>query len=280
MNNHTLHISSNGTTVPVNGTSLYCEDVGAGETILFSHGLLWNRTMFDAQVAALSSKFRCVAYDQRGHGLSSDHAGPIDIELLCDDTIALIEKRQLGGVHFLGHSLGGFVGIMLAYRRPDLVRSLILCNTSGGAEPPVKRFVYRGLNLAIKNYGPAFLAGSLRPRLMFGTSFLVSNNSSSKWAEWRQLIAANRPSIWRSGDATIHRPCQHNHLKSIKVPTLILTGSEDRLRTPAESQHLARSIADAKLICFNGGGHLLPLELPDLVSQAIADFLAAYSKVE
>lgn len=233
--------------------------------------------MFDAQVAELANQFRCISYDQRGQGLSSDQeAEEIDLDLLCADTIALIERLQLGAVHFCGHSLGGFVGLRLASRRPDLVRSLILCNTSGGAEPAIRRLAYKSLNFIVKKYGLAILAETLKP-FIFGKSFLASNASASTWAECRRIITSNKPSIWHSGNATIYRPCQHQQLESIKAPTLIFTGTEDRLRTPAESRHLKASIPNATLISVDGGGHMLPIEHPKLVSDAIRDFVASIS---
>ena len=107
----------------VDGVELHYEERGGaagGTPIVFSHGLLWSGGMFDAEVAALSGRYRCIAYDHRGQGRSATSPTPYDMERLADDAAALIE--QLGAVpcHFVGLSMGGFVGMRLAARRPEL----------------------------------------------------------------------------------------------------------------------------------------------------------------
>src|SRR3954464_3832430 len=109
----------------VNGTQLHVEDTGpgsSGETIVFSHGLLWDTSLFAPQIAALRSTYRCIAWDHRGQGKSaSDHRHCIGIELVTQDAIALLTLLSPNPVHFVGLSMGGFVGMRIAARRPELV---------------------------------------------------------------------------------------------------------------------------------------------------------------
>ena len=95
--------------IQVNETLLYYEDTGgSGAPILFSHGLLWDTTLFAPQVAAFQGRYRCIAYDHRGQGKSADGTGhAIDMETLAADAAALIETLRLGPVHFCGLSMGG-----------------------------------------------------------------------------------------------------------------------------------------------------------------------------
>ncbi|MBF6592693.1 MAG: alpha/beta hydrolase [Ktedonobacterales bacterium] len=98
----------------VNGARLYYEEHGAGpETILFAHGLLWSGRMFDAQVAALRDRYRCVTFDFRGQGQSEVTRGGYDMETLTEDTAALIATLGAAPCHFAGLSMGGFVGLRL-----------------------------------------------------------------------------------------------------------------------------------------------------------------------
>ena len=100
--------------IDVNGTRLYYEDTGpgsTGETIVFSHGLLWCTALFAPQIAALRDRYRCIAWDHRGQGQSAiDHRNCIGIELVTQDAIALLAGLGTGPVHFVGLSMGGFVG--------------------------------------------------------------------------------------------------------------------------------------------------------------------------
>jgi 3-oxoadipate enol-lactonase len=121
-------------TLDVNETTLYYEDTGpgsTGETIAFSHGLLWGTELFEPQIAALRERYRCIAWDHRGQGRSAaDHRNTIDMELVWQDAVALLEKLAPGErVHFCGLSMGGFVAMRMGARRPDLVRSLLLLET-------------------------------------------------------------------------------------------------------------------------------------------------------
>src|SRR5438552_10053419 len=122
--------------IRVNGAEIHYESRGAGETILFLHGLLWGGWMFEPQMRALETTARCVAIDFRGQGGSEVTAGGYDMETLFADVVALIEALVLAPAHLVGLSMGGFVGMRIAARRPDLVRSLALLETSADPEPP------------------------------------------------------------------------------------------------------------------------------------------------
>src|ERR1700721_3001884 len=99
--------------------------------------------------------YRCISYDHRGQGRSAEgHGNEIDIETLCDDVVALIHALKLDSVHFCGLSLGGFVGMRLAARNPQLIRSLILCATSADKEVKENLPKYRMLNLISRYLGP------------------------------------------------------------------------------------------------------------------------------
>src|SRR5262249_26112483 len=144
--------SGSGSMIHVNGTKLYYEDTGgSGAPIIFSHGLLLDTRLFDQQVAHLQSQFRCISYDHRGQGRSAESdLREIDMDVLCDDVRELIETLNLGPVHFFGLSMGGFVGMRLAARHPQLVRSLMLSSTSADPERPENKPKYKLLTFLAK----------------------------------------------------------------------------------------------------------------------------------
>src|SRR5262249_11054916 len=104
----------------LNGVSLWYEETGTGgETVVFGHGLAFSGAMFEAQVTALRDRYRCVTFDLRGHGQSELTGGGYDMDTLADDAMALIDR--LGGpVHLVGMSIGGFTGLRVALRKPQL----------------------------------------------------------------------------------------------------------------------------------------------------------------
>lgn len=257
-------------TATINGTEIYYEDVGEGEPIIFSHCLLWNTSLYDAQVAALRGQYRCISYDHRGQGKSADHeSDEISVELLCDDVAELIKHLGLPPVHFVGHSLGGFVGIMLAARYPELVRTLVLCNTSADEEPQRNLFKLRLMNCVARLLGSKLVADSL-VEMIFQRKAISSEENRQKF---RDVIVNNRRTVWRAANGVINRPSQHGSLQHIRARTLVITADGDKTRTRNEAQRIAAGIAGARLLCLSTGGHMLPLEEPKLVTDAITEFL-------
>jgi 3-oxoadipate enol-lactonase len=252
----------------VNGTRIYYEDIGQGEPIIFSHCLLWNTSMYDRQVDLLSENYRCISYDHRGQGNSAEHYGnEVGVELLCEDVAELIKQLALPPVHFVGHSLGGFVGIMLASRYPELVRTLVLCNTSGDEEPECNLFKYRMLNFAGRWLGPRIIADALMPMIFEQNALRESRD------KFRETILNNRKTVWRAANGVINRPSQRASLEKIRARTMVITATGDKTRTRDESERLASNIANAELVCLETGGHMLPLEQPKLIAELIDQFL-------
>jgi 3-oxoadipate enol-lactonase len=266
----------------INGSEIYYEDTGgSGEPIVFSHGLLWSCRMYDAQVGALRDRYRCVAYDHRGQGQSglSPLGAPvhtIDIETVTADAIGLIEGLGLGRVHFCGLSMGGFVGMRIAARRPDLLRSLVLLETSADPEPAENVPRYRLLNLVARWIG---LRPVARPvmKIMFGRSFLVDPARDRERALWRARLVGNRRDIWRAVNGVIERRGVYEELGRISVPTLVVVGEEDVATVPAKAERIHQAIAGSRLVRIPRAGHSSTVEEPEAVTAAIREFLGGLS---
>lgn len=258
----------------VNGTELYYEDTGgSGPAILFSHGLLWDTSLFAPQIAVLKSRYRCVAYDLRGQGKSADsERRAIDMDTLFADAVALIEALDLKPVHVCGLSMGGFVAMRLGARRPDLVRSLLLLETSADPEPPENAPKYRLLNWIARHFGISLVVNAVMP-IMFGKSALCDPARAAEREAWRRQLRSNRRSIWRAVNGVIERPSVYHELSRIAAPTLVMVGEEDTATVPAKAERIAAAIAGAKLVRIPRAGHSATVEQPQAVTQAISGFL-------
>jgi 3-oxoadipate enol-lactonase len=259
-------------TIHINGTALYYEDTGSdGPPIVFSHGLLWDTSLFASQIAVLKDRFRCIAYDHRGQGKSADGTGrAIELDTLTQDAAALIEGLKLGRAHFCGHSLGGIVGMRLAIARPDLVRSLVLLSTTADPEP--FKLKYKTMNVIARLFGAGSVANSVMPAL-YGRSTLSDPTRFLERMAWKQRLVSNRRTIWRAVNGVLERKSIHAELRKIAAPTLVAVGDEDVATVPARAESIAAAIGGAKLVIIPRAGHGLTLEAPAAVTDLIAAFL-------
>lgn len=260
----------------LNDTEIYYEDTGGpGPVVIFSHALLLNTNLFTPQVAALKTHYRCISYEHRGQGRSADKKGfSISMDLLCADVVSMIEVLQLAKVHFCGLSMGGFVGLRLAARHPELVESLILCSTSGEAESFDRLMKYMLLNCMSFAFGPASVAKFVAP-IVYGRSTYSDPARAEEYLNLINQIASNRWSIWRAVNGVIFRPSVLHELSKIHVPTIVIVGEEDTCTVPARSEFLAANIAGAKLERVARAGHAVTLEQPESVNKILSHFLAS-----
>ena len=264
--------------IHVNGTSLFVEDSGGGgPPVLFSHGLLWSGEMFRAQVDALAGSYRTLTYDHRGQGRSAESSlASIDMDTLTRDAVALIARLALAPVHFVGLSMGGFVGLRLAARYPKLVRSLTLMETSALPEPEENRLKYRAMAWASRVVGVAPLADRVMP-IMFGKTFLEDPARAQDRRLWRERLLQNRRSVWRAVNGVIDRPSVEAELARITVPTLVLVGDEDVATPRDKAERIVNGIAGAQLTEIPAAGHSSTVENPEAVNRALTGFLASLS---
>ncbi len=264
--------------IRANGTALYYEDTGgAGPPVVFSHGLLWNSSLFAPQVAVLKERYRCIAYDHRGQGRSADGVGrAISMEIVTADAAALIEKLGLGPVHFCGLSLGGIVGMRLGIARPDLIRSLLLLDTTADAEP--HKFKYKAMTAVFRMLGFRFVAPAVM-RALYGRTALNDPARAEERREWLQQLVMNRTSIWRAANGVLERESIVGELGKITAPTLVMVGDEDTSTPKSLADRIVSAIPQAKLIVIPAAGHGSTLEQPAIVTAAIGAFLDAQSGV-
>jgi len=260
--------------LPINGTQLFYRDHGQGsETIMFSHGLLFDSRQYEHQLDSLQASYRCIAYDHRGQGQSASSCSPvIDMETLYFDAVALIERLGIAPCHFVGLSMGGFVGVRLAARRPDIVSTLTLLGTRAQREPAANLVKYRRLNGVARLLGTQPVVRRLMP-IFFGDTFLSDPDRSQARRTWHQRIAACQRAVYKAVNGVLYRPSVETELHNVQTPTLILHGAEDRAIPPQAGRQLAESLSQAEFQQVPSAGHSPPIEQPDWVTDRIGQFL-------
>lgn len=259
----------------VNGVNYHYEDSGSGPaTLVFAHGLLWSGRMFDAQVAAFKDHYRCITYDFRGQGQTEVTADGYDMDTLYEDTVALLESLQATPCHFVGLSMGGFIGMRIALRRPELLKSLILIETTADPEPTENIPKYKRLNLVARWVGFKPVTKPVM-KIMFGQKFLNDSTRVKHYAEMvRQLHANHRVGITRAVMGVINRQGVYEQIDKITTPTLICVGDQDVATVPAKSERMHARIPNSQMVIIPGAGHTSSVEEPEAINQAIRSFLS------
>ncbi len=243
-------------------------------TVFFGHGLLFSGWMFHPQIAALQNEYRCVAIDWRGQGESAATKGGYDMDTLADDAVALIEQLGVAPVHYVGLSMGGFIGQRIAARRPELIRTLTLLDTDAGPEDPdkVKRYKLLGGVYRLTSIPP--LRKQVLP-IMFGPAFLADPTRQPIIDEWeRQLKRSRRAGVSKAVMGVANRLPIENEIGNINAPTLVIIGADDVAIPPHASQRMAKLIPGARLEQIPACGHTSSLEQPDTVTGLLRDFLS------
>jgi pimeloyl-ACP methyl ester carboxylesterase len=259
----------------VNDTTLYYEERGSGpETIVFFHSLLFDLSMFTRQFEVFASQYRCIAFDFRGHGKSSSPTGSYNIETLTADTLSVIEQLNCAPCHFLGFSTGGFVGLRLAIRQPELLKSLILVDTSADPEPEENLPKYRLLAFVARWAGLRVVANQVMP-IMFSAGFLSDPARSALRKEMREVLLMNdRVGVTNAVKGVISREGVYDLIDQLRIPTLIMVGENDVGTTPDKSERMHARIPNSTLVKIPRSGHMTPVEEPEAVNEALAVFLS------
>ena len=263
--------------VNVNGVNLYYTEQGSGpETILFVHGLLFNHRMFNAQIDTLKSSYRCIAVDLRGQGESEITRDGYDMDTLSEDIRAFITALNSAPCHFVGLSMGGFIGLRLAIRYPRLLSSLSLLDTTADPEPGENLFKYHLMAYTGRIFGFRPVINQLMP-IMFAGNTLKDDSSREVVEYWRQQMASNnRVGSARAAMGVIKREGVYEQLDRIDTPTLIIVGDQDVATPVVKSERMHKGIANSELKIIAGAGHSSCIENPEAVTRALSAFIGAH----
>ncbi|HZR37102.1 MAG TPA: alpha/beta hydrolase [Nevskia sp.] len=255
----------------VNGQKLYYEDTGGGgPAVVFSHGLLMDQTMFAPQVAALKDRYRCISWDERGHGRTAgDSLAPFTYYDSADDLAALLDHLGVKQAVLAGMSQGGYLSLRCALTHPQIVRALILIDTQAGLEDPAKMPGYQQMMDIWARQGlPDAIADTIE-QIILGQNWAGAAAWKEKWRGWK---AANLLQCFHTlGERDDLRP----RLGEIRVPALVVHGDLDMAISLDRGKALAEGLLQARLAVIKGGGHAANLTHPDQVNPHIEEFLAA-----
>jgi len=237
-------------------------------TLLFLHGVGGGHAAWDRQIPYFTARgHRALAWDQPGYG-GAPLVEPYDL-----DQVAAALKRQIGNepVVLVGHSMGGFVAQEAYARFPALIGGLALCFTSaafGGAGSDFARqFVAARVAPLEQGKSMAEIAARLMP------SMRGSRSDPAGLALAERIMGDIPPETYRNAVHLLTTFDRRAELAAIRVPTLLIAGSDDRVAPAAVMERMAQKIPDAEYVLLEGCGHLGPMDQPDLFNETLAGFL-------
>ena len=259
----------------VNGINIDYRVEGQGEPLVMISGAGADKSSFRSQTNEFRKYYRTITFDSRGVGRSDKPAGPYTIKMMVDDTIGLMDYLGIEKAHILGVSMGGMIAQELAINHPERVNKLVLgCTfarkdeTSGWSKEfddaimayvrssqdkaSQRRLAYALMDLQINNWiNRAFILPLIKVAIRFMPS---SPGADAQFAAVGTHDTADR-------------------LGMIKAPTLVMTGTEDRLINPVSSEVIVSLVPKAKLVKLSGGGHGFMMEMSGEFNREVLDFL-------
>jgi 3-oxoadipate enol-lactonase len=250
----------------VNGQHLsFTDHGGAGPAVIFSHGFLMDGSMFDQQVADLRGDFRCVTWDERGHG-ATPADGPFTYWDSAKDALALLSHLGIEQAVFAGMSQGGFISMRAALQAPERVRGLVLIDTQSGLEDPEALPLYRALHDEWVANGPAAVQEAVAS-LIFGPGVDID-----PWYDkWHSL---DRAAFSTPFNTLVDRDEITDRLGAITQPALIVHGSADAAIPVWRAEQLRDELGGpTELVMVDGAGHASNMSHAGTVNEAIRKFL-------
>jgi 3-oxoadipate enol-lactonase len=244
-------------------------EAGSGPAVLLIHGLGWDHSLWNPTLERFSPRYRMIAADTRGHGLTDKPDGPYDMAMFARDYAALAEALGLTRVCVIGLSQGGMVAQNLALLRPDLVYALVLVSTSCKSDPSLRDNMEARI-AAMDQAGPE-AAARIAAESIFSPGWRAANAAAlARFVAWR---AAMPMAPLNSATRALYDFNLSADLPRISVPTLVIAGAEDVLTRPKGMEEIAALIPGAEYRLIANSGHMIPVEQPERLAALLAEFL-------
>lgn len=257
--------------VEANGTRLYCEVAGSGQAVVLIHGFTLDTRMWDDQFLSLAQRFQVIRYDLRGFGKSALPTPEAYSHV--DDLAALLDRLEIPQAYLVGLSKGGAVAIDFAITHPARVGALVLIDTVLGgfhwsAEGSARDALVwqKAGEGGIQAAKESWLAHPL---------FEPAQRQPSVAARLSQIV--NEYSGWHFVNANPERglePPAAERLKELGMPVLALVGEQDIPDFRQISEVISHQVPQTRKMVIPAAGHMSNMEAPELVTQAVMEFLA------
>ncbi|GAB4658947.1 alpha/beta fold hydrolase [Mycobacterium avium] len=251
----------------INDHRIFYEDTaGMGPAVVFSHGFVLDRTMWTQQVEALSDQFRCVVWDERGHGMT-ECKGPFTFWDSAQDCLGLLDHLGIESAVLVGMSQGGFLGMRAALAAPDRVAGLIVIDSAAQMFSEDEWVQYQQMAEAWTTEGPVGAVAEAMRGIQFGPGF--------DWLPWLGKWQSKPPTAWsHTWQAQLTRDDITARLPEITCAVGFVHGTEDPAFPLAFAYELSDAVTNSLgVTAIDGGAHGSVLTHPRQTTDAIRRFL-------
>jgi pimeloyl-ACP methyl ester carboxylesterase len=240
--------------------------------LLLIHGFPLSSRMWEPQLAELGEHARIIVPDLRGFGDSEPVDGEYTMAELADDCMALLEALGVDGPIVVGGmSMGGYVALELLRQHPDRFAGLLLASTKAGADSAEARAGRDATAARVAQDGIDVVVAGMLGKLMANAVYDEDPELVDEVEE--MMRQSSQEGVIGALAAMRDRADSTELLEQIKVPTLVVHGTEDRVIPHAEAEAMAELLPEAGLVLLEGTGHMTPLEQPEAFNAALKDFL-------
>jgi pimeloyl-ACP methyl ester carboxylesterase len=250
---------------------LFYDVIGTGPPVVLLHPFPVSHKFWNPIAPALSSRYRLILPDLRGHGDSEIGQGPALMEKHARDIARVLDAESVGKASFIGCSIGGYILFEFCRRFRERVTALALCDTRPQADTTEARANRLKAAADVIEQGASPFIETMIPKLLGRTT--VGTRPDLVDGARRMMSKMSPQSISLIQRGMAERPDSAADLKSISVPTLIVIGDEDILSTPADGELMHQHIPGSKLKIISKAGHYAPWEQPEAVGTVLRQFL-------
>ena len=241
-------------------------------TVVFSSGLGGAAKFWQPQLADFTQDYRVITYDQYGTNKSvGELPANYSISHMADELVALLKKLEVQACHFVGHALGGLVGLQLSLSKPDLLQSLVLVNAWSSPNPHTLRCFDIRKALLAADRKDMYL--QLQALLLFPPDWIAANARHLEEEEAHLLNHFPNVDNLLARIGALSAFDIDDKLASITIPTLALANKDDTLVPWQRSQTLADAMPNAALSVMEYGGHASSITAPDTFNKLVLEYL-------
>ncbi len=248
---------------------------GKGDLLIFLHGIGGNKENWNLNLPILSKHFLCVAWDTRGYGESEDYEGKLYFKDIIHDLLSIYKYFEKKKAHIIGLSMGGQIACLFFEQYPEMVQSIVLCDTHFGLGNLEKEEIDKFINSRKKP-----LLEGLNPKdiaLPVSKSLIGNLNNTDAIEELVKSISKlHKESYLKTIDASMST-FHHHVFPKINVPTLIIVGEKDNLTPPTMALRIHKLVKNSKLSIIEEAGHLTNIEKPKIFNNKVLEFLKELS---